>query len=329
MKLITQEQALEFKSFIERHEAFLIAGHKEPDGDCIASCIGTAEILARFGKPYQMISAGPFKRAEIQENAGLFAGSLPFQTEQERKETGLIIVDCSDLSRLGDIEGDLEGFDTFIIDHHKTADVQIAGAQAIIDPTAPAAALVVQQLYEHLCGAPSKQLAETFFLGLSTDSGYFRFLTDGSGDVFRAAARLVDCGVNPKRIYNRISSGKPWSTRKLLGIMLKRAERYLDGRLAVTYETMEDTKAYGADGRDSDALYSALLATEGVRAALLVRQENETSCTLGFRSQDAVDVSAVAAKFGGGGHKNAAGAICEGKIATIIPAIIKEFARIM
>jgi len=111
--------------------------------------------------------------------------------------------------------------------------------------------------------------------------------------------------------------------------MLDRAERYLDGKLVVTYEKMEDTQKLGAEGRDSDSLYQLLLSVKGVEAVVFLRQETDSSCTGGFRSKDAVDVSAVAAKFGGGGHKNAAGMSVEGKIDTLIPAIVKEFARLV
>ncbi len=111
--------------------------------------------------------------------------------------------------------------------------------------------------------------------------------------------------------------------------MLSRAERYLNGRLVITYETMSDTKQYGQEGRDSDSLYQLLLSSEGVEAVVFLRQETENTCTGGFRSQDKIDVSLVAAKFGGGGHKNASGMGCEGKIENLIPQIVKEFARLM
>ncbi|MCR5605565.1 MAG: bifunctional oligoribonuclease/PAP phosphatase NrnA [Treponema sp.] len=327
MIIISEEQIGEFKSFIDSHSSFLIVGHKEPDGDCVSSCIGMAAIVEHFGKEYQMLSAGPFKRPEIRNKAELFSDTMPFMTQFERDETGLIIVDCSELLRLGDIDGDFKGFDTFIVDHHKTADA--SWAKSIIDSSAPAACCLVQQLYEKLIGKPTPEVAKTLFFGLSTDTGYFRFLKEDSAEVFRAAARLVDAGANPRKIYDEMTSGKSFSTRKLLGVMLSRVERYYNNKLCVTYETMEDTKKYGLEGRDSDALYSLLLAVDGVEAVLFVRQETEHSCTAGFRSRDSVDVSAIAAKFGGGGHKNAAGLSMEGKIENVIPMILKEFAKVM
>lgn len=325
MEIITPQKLSSFRNFIDSHKSFIIAGHKEPDGDCISSCLGISFILDKMNKPYVMVNAGPFKRPEIKQYADLFKDSLPFMLQSERDECGLIIADCSEIARLGEIDGDFKGFDTFIVDHHKTASV--TGDNTIIDPSSPAAACLVQQLYEGLIGRMTREEASVIFTGMATDTGYFRFLTENSAEVFKATARLVEYGANPKEIYSFITGGKAWNTRKLLGIMLDRAERYCNGKLVVTWETMEDTRKYGQEGRDSDALYSSMLAVEGVEAVLFIRQETEHSCTAGFRSKEKCDVSAIAAKFGGGGHKNAAGTSVEGKIETLIPAIVKEFSK--
>ncbi len=324
---LTQSQIDSFKAFIQAHESFLIVGHKEPDGDCISSCLGVSYILDYFNKPYEMLNAGPFKRAEIKKYAPLFKNALPFMTQGERDETGLIIVDCSELSRLGDIDGDFKGFDTFIVDHHKTADV--TGENNIIDPSASAAACLVEQLFTAIVGKPDAKQANAIFFGMATDTGFFRFLDATKAEEFRCAARLTEAGADPRRIYQEMTGGKAWNTRKLLSIMLDRAERHCNGKLVVTYETMEDTRRYGQEGRDSDALYTLMLEVAGVEAVLFLRQDTEHTCTAGFRSKEVCDVSAIAAKFGGGGHKNASGASIEGRIETLMPAIIKEFAKVL
>lgn len=328
MKEILEEDFNNLRQFVENHDFFFVAGHKEPDGDCIASCFGIKGILDAFNKPYQLLSAGPFKRNEIKSFENVFSATMDFLDENERKKTGLIIVDCCEIVRLGEIDGDLKNLDVFVIDHHKTAGLP-ANAKGFIDSDAPACAFLVQQFYEKLVGPINKELAEILFFGLSTDSGFFRFLNTGSQTVFEAAGRLVSYGVDPRQIYNQINSGKPYSTRKLLGVLLSKAERYLNGRLVITYESMEDTKNYGQEGRDSDALYQMLLSAKDVQAVVFLRQETAISCTGGFRSLDKIDVSQVAAKFGGGGHKNASGMSCNGRVETLIPQIVKEFARIM
>lgn len=326
MKQITDSQIKDFKEFLEGHEFFYIIGHKEPDGDAIYSCLTMAKILDRLNKEYELLSQGPFKRPEIKNQEKNFSFQPCFLSAPERKKTGLLILDCSELHRLGDIGQELDGLDTFIIDHHKTADC--GNAKSIIDPSSPATCCLIQLLYEKLIGELDEETAKLLFIGFSTDSGYFRFLDNTSSDVFEMAARMVKAGANPRKTYDFITGGKPYSTRKLLGVTLSHAEKFFNGKLIAAYETLEDTQLWGKDGRDSDALYSALLSVEGVEAVLFVRQDTENSCTAGLRSRDDVDVSKIASKFGGGGHKNASGLSCDGKIDKILPEIIKEFGEI-
>ncbi len=325
---ISQENTEALKTFILDHDFFFIAGHKEPDGDCITSCLGIAAILDHYNKPYQLLSAGPFKRNEVITWQEKFSASMEFQDEAERKKTGLFIADCSEIIRLGEIDGDLKGLDTFVIDHHKTSDLE-DNVKGYVNAEAPACAFLIQLFYEALIGPVPCELAKILFFGICTDTGFFRFLTDSSAEVFAAVSRLVAAGADPRTTYREINSGKPYSTRKLLGNLLNKAERYLDGRLVVTYESLEDTKKWGLEGRDSDALYQLMLSAKGVEAVAFLRQDTPTTCTGGFRSQDKIDVSAVAAKFGGGGHKNASGMSCNGRVETLIPQIVKEFARVM
>ena len=211
---------------------------------------------------------------------------------------------------------------TFFIDHHKTSFPE--SQTYIIEPTSPATSYLVQQLYEKLVGPLDKDTAQILFFGLCTDTGYFRFLEENSSDIFMAAARMVEAGVSPRTTYDTMTSGKPFSTRKLLGVLLERSTQYYDGKLIITYETQDDTRRYGGEGRDSDSLYQLLLSCVGVEVVVFIRQETEQSCTMGLRSKDQVDVSTVAASFGGGGHKNASGCSTPGTIDELIPKLLAE-----
>ncbi|MBO4320569.1 MAG: bifunctional oligoribonuclease/PAP phosphatase NrnA [Treponema sp.] len=322
---LSQEQIDSFRSFVDSHDFFIIAGHKEPDGDCVSSCLGISFILNHLNKKYALINSGPFKRTEIKQFASKFSDQKPSLSAIQKN--ALIIVDCSEHERLGDVGEGLENLDTFIVDHHKTAEVK--GKKAIIDPSAPAAALLVQQLFEAIVGKPSPEEAHAIFFGIATDTGFFHYLNQLDSSVFEAAARLTDAGVNPRNVYQEMSDGKPWNTRKLLAILLDRAKRYCNGKLVVTYEEQADTRRYGQEGRDSDALYSLMLSTEGVEAVVFLRQESDTKCTAGFRSLNDCDVSVIASGLGGGGHKNASGASIEGRLEQIIPHIVQEFEKIL
>jgi len=106
MKIVTDEQIQNLRNFLNAHEFFFIAGHKEPDGDCVYSCLTMSSILKKLNLEFQLLNAGPFKRNDISDKADLFTDTPQFLSEPDRKKTGLIILDCSELKRLGDLEED-------------------------------------------------------------------------------------------------------------------------------------------------------------------------------------------------------------------------------
>ncbi len=324
--IISENQFIAFEQFVAQHDSFVVAGHKEPDGDCIASTLVLQSILQKMSKPCTTLSAGPFKRSEVKIYEKDFKKEFkPLSTNA--KQIGLFILDCSEYSRLGeDIEKQVKHYDTFIIDHHKTSTSD--DKHSIIIPSCPATACLIQQIYERQFETIDEKDAKLLFFGLSTDTGFFKFLNESSAYIFTLASNLVKFGANPRQTYSDIESGKPFSTRKLLSIALDRAKQYFDGKLIITYETLDETHKYGKEGRDNDILYQTLLSTDKVEAIVFLRQETETQCTAGFRSKADVDVSAIAAKFGGGGHKNASGLSTKEKIDTFIPKILDEFSKI-
>ena len=126
-----------------------------------------------------------------------------------------------------------------------------------------------------------------------------------------------------------MNGGKSLDSRILMGLILSRVESYFGGKLLMSYENLEDTERFGLQGRDSDALYQLLQSVAGVEAVVLIRQEAIDNCTVGFRSRESVDVSAIAAKFGGGGHKQAAGLSAAGTIADLKKKILAAFTEVL
>ncbi len=124
-----------------------------------------------------------------------------------------------------------------------------------------------------------------------------------------------------------MNGGKSLNSRILLGNILIRTESYYGGKLLVSYETLKEFKKYGFEGRDSDSLNKMLLSIDGVEAVVIIRQETSSNCTVSLRSMDRVDVSQIAASFGGGGHKNASGLTMKGKISNVKKTIINSFKK--
>jgi phosphoesterase RecJ-like protein len=311
--------------FIRRGDKFLLAGHKEPDGDCVGSQLALASVLRRLGKEAVLCSAGPFKRPELSSYADRFTAEI---NETDRSGARAIIVDCSGSDRTGDIEPRLRGLPLAVIDHHVSGGPW-GDAAVFLDVEAPSTTFMVFALIEALGLEPSKEEAEYLFFGLCTDTGFFRHLDHTDSEAFRRAARLVDLGANPRLTFDIINGGKSFESRKLMGLILARAEAHYGGRLIVSSENYEETRKLGAQGRDSDVLYQLFLTVEGVEAVAIIRQEKPDTCNLGFRSRNRIDVAEVARQFGGGGHKNASGAAADGVIAGLKPRIIEAFAAQM
>ncbi|MDR2178332.1 MAG: bifunctional oligoribonuclease/PAP phosphatase NrnA [Treponema sp.] len=315
----------ELVEFIMTGGKFILAGHKEPDGDCIGASLALRSALKRLGKEVILCSAGPFKRTEIKPYEHLFIAS---PGDAERRNAQVIIMDCSSSERTGDLEARIAGLPLAFIDHHSAGVRPGAGAVVYLDPEAPSVTSMILTLIEALGLKPTQEEAEYLLFGFCTDTGFFRHIDAGNMEAFVRAGRMVGAGASPKKVFNAINGGKSFNSRILLGIQLSRVEKYFDGRLIYTCEEYEETRCFGLEGRDSDSLYQLLLSVTDVEVIIVIRQETPERCTVGLRSRDWVDVAAVAADFGGGGHKNAAGFAVSSIIADLKPRILSRFERI-
>ena len=317
-----QKVPQELVQFLKNYDTYIIASHKEPDGDCIGSSLALASWLTRHGKQTVLLSAGPFKRPETKVFESLFVPQLPEPAPEGK--TAVVVLDCSNIERVGDAARGLDSYPLAIVDHHATNTGN--GGLSYLDGSAPSTTVLVQIVMEESGGGISKEEAEYLLFGLCTDTGFFRHLDNRSSETFACTARLVAAGANPKQTFAHMNGGKSWGSRILISRILSRMVRHYDGKLVISYETFEDTNEYGLEGRDSDSLYQLIQSISGVEAMVIVRQETATNCTVGFRSLDRVDVSKVAASFGGGGHRQASGLSIEGTIQDLMPRFVSAFA---
>lgn len=308
----------EIISFIREGGAFIVAGHKEPDGDCVGSQLAMVSALRRLGKKAIACTAGPFKRSEVKVFEPRFES---WPEDAVGKGYRLIILDCSSLERIGDLPA--EGLPLASVDHHGSGNPD--GEAVYLVPRAPSVTVLVLNIIEALGLSPTKEEAELLLFGLCTDTGFFRHIDEDGAETFRMAARLIDAGASPKFAFQMIHGGKTLASRNLTGLVLSRARPLFGGKLLFSFEEYEDAQKFGGESRDSDMLYQLLMSVEGAEAAAIIRQEKPENCTLGLRSKDRIDVSLIAGQFGGGGHKNAAGASVKGTIAGIEPKLFKAF----
>lgn len=304
--------------FIREGTCFAVVGHEEPDGDCAGSQLALASLLKRMGKKAIPCSAGPFERTELRQYEKHF---LPFPGERDGLK--VIVMDVSVRERVGDLP--IDGLPTAVIDHHISSDPW--GEVMYVDPSAPSVTFLIEKIFQSLGYAPTREEAEFLLFGLLTDTGFFRHLDEKGAETFITASRLVSAGASPKKLFGIISGGKPLASRLLLGASLSRIRAYYGGKLLITDETLDELNLYGHDSRDSDLLYQLLQSIEGGEAIVLIREESEEECSLGFRSRDRVNVGAIAECFGGGGHFHASGAKSPGTIPELEEKIVAAFKK--
>jgi len=313
----------ELVEFINSSSRFIIAGHKEPDGDCVGSQLALRSALFRLGKEAVICAEGPYKRTELRNYIDQFV-SIPKNPDPKAR---VIIVDCSSKERTGKLQDDLEKYPCAIIDHH-AAVTNLASSKespVYIDAASPSCTLLVYKLIKALGLDLVEEEATLLLFGLCTDTGFFRHLTEKNSYAFEATADLIRCGANPKQVFNIINGGKSLNSRILIGHILSRTESYFDGRLLICHETLNEFNTYGFESRDSDTLNQLLLSIEEVEAIVIIRQECVDNCTVSLRSTDKINVAQIAAGFGGGGHKNASGLSMKGDISAVKQKMLKAF----
>lgn len=297
-------------------ESAIIIGHVSPDGDCIHSQISMSHLMGALGKPNWMVNTGPFERSEIASYDVVFEKHINPQWLTQHPI--VIIVDCSSPDRIGYLQEEIVGLTTIVIDHHASGTP--FGNYSYIVPQSLSTTLVIYTMYEHF-GIPINPVtAEHLFFGLATDTGFFRFIGPHRGETFHMAANLIEQGVSPNQVFYEMNGGKSWQSIKYLARLIDRTEQHCEGKLCVCHELAEDADEFGLKNRPSDTLYSVLLSVGNVEAVLFFKNGLQSgTIEVGLRASHAstIDVGAIAAEFGGGGHKKAAGAVISGNFEDI------------
>ena len=316
----------EIRQFIESHSRFIILGHREPDGDCVASQLACGALLKALGREASLHSVGPFDRPEIEQFADAFSATIPEET-LHAAGTAVVIVDCSTPDRTGALGACVDGLPCLVIDHHSSG--EHFGSLRCVDPAAASTTMLVFSLFESLGVLPSPEQARLLLFGLCTDTGFFRHLGPGSVEAFRVIARLVELGTTTAEVFQMVYGRRELPSRKLLARMLERTESLCGDALLLTWQTLEDRRMVPRYQRGEDDLYRLLQTVRGNQVVVFIREESEGTFSVGLRSTASIDVGAVAASFGGGGHRQAAGFDTPGPLGAIREAMVNTFTPLL
>ena len=300
-----------FVEMIASASTILLTAHQRPDGDCLGCEMAMWQAFRHLGKDVRIVNPHrtPPPLAFLDPEGVMKA--LAQLTDEERHwidEVDLILVlDTSSWSQLGDMASVFKASRAkkMVLDHHVKGDD--IGAERFVDTEAEATGALVVQAVEALGVPLTKVMADAAFVALSTDTGWFRFTSVGA-ETFRIGARLLEAGVRPADLYRELYEQESLGRIRLIGRTLAKTESHFDGKVMLSWITLDDLREAGALASDTEDIVNMTLQVRGSSVAVLLSELKDGSYKISFRSRCAVDCSLLAAQFSGGGHKAAAGA---------------------
>jgi bifunctional oligoribonuclease and PAP phosphatase NrnA len=311
---------------IRSGERFLVTTHENPDGDALGSMLALKLALDQLGKDATMVLAGDAPLPA--EYSFMTLEGLQRRVPDDASERILIAVDCANESRIGPDPEVLQLSPLVLdIDHHH--DNTRFGDVNVIDAQASSTGELLRDLFRELGVELTPAIAEPLYIALVTDTGRFQY-SNTTPKSLRLAAELVESGADLHRIFQGVYESVQFAKLKLLARALQRAQVYEGGRLVVSYLLRDDFQEVGAAEPYSEGIIDYLRAVEGADMAVLIREPPRSGGPLrrvSLRaSHDELDVSAIARKSDGGGHRQAAGFSSEATIEEITDFVRREFA---
>ncbi|MFP4599063.1 MAG: DHH family phosphoesterase [Persicimonas sp.] len=302
------DQINAFLEMVDDNERFLVVAHASPDGDAIGSTLAIGLLLESLGKEVVFYNRDPVPyNFEFLEGAERVTNEI----DEDAQIDVTVLLDCAEPERIGeDFPEHGWGEIVAVVDHHKTWDPDFADLY-LRDVSAAATGELIYRLVVASRTELTVAIAEALYCCVMTDTGSFRY-SNTSRTTFRIAGELVEAGVEPWRMTSHVYESDPRERVVLLSRVLDTLELSDCGRLAflrIEDRMFEET---GTGPEMTDGFINYARAIRGVEVATQLREHAENVWRVSFRSRGKVDVSELAAKFGGGGHHNAAGCMIEG-----------------
>jgi bifunctional oligoribonuclease and PAP phosphatase NrnA len=301
----------------------LVTSHPSPDGDAIGCTVATVLALRQLGLSVEAFNPDPVpRRYAFLRGAEAIVGQVP-----EGNFDVTLLLDCCDQRLFDACELPRERMGRLVVvDHHLTpCDLEVAAQ--LQDPTAAAVGVLLYELFIALGVALTAEIVEALFCSIISDTGSFRY-QNTNGDAMRVAGALLDGGVDPWRVASRIYEDRPRRELELLALVLRTLEVSACGRAAALTITGAMLESVGCAPDVVDGFINYARSVEGVEVAVLF-WPGPGGVRVSLRSRGDVDVSKLAERFGGGGHRNAAGFRAGGDLETVRRSLFAEVGRLL
>jgi phosphoesterase RecJ-like protein len=297
----------------------LLAAHSDPDGDALGAMLGLYHLLSSPECQIKMFRDGqlPVDYSFLDDSEKV-ADDLP---EPEWPDA-VVLLDCHEPNRAGTRFTDWikPEHKVIVIDHHIG---QVNTSYLVYkEPAASATAELVAILARQMRWPINIKAANSLFAGIAADTGYFS-QGNTTGCVLNIAAWLVDNGAVPAQIAAAAKS-RSLNRLRLQAEILNATQAVLGGRLLLLQATQQQLSCYQCSRADLDGLVEQLILVRGGMIGVLLKEFAEGTVKVSMRSQQHIDISGLAASFGGGGHKNAAGFKLAGSIDYVRAKLVQK-----
>lgn len=309
---------------VRKSDHFLIISHNYPDGDSLGTQVALFELFQVLGKDARMICNGelPYQYMFLPHASKIEKDVKTFKSNQNKYTT--FCVDSATVTRLNLEFDSLDDASEHIIniDHHK--DNSLFGDINIIEPQKSAAAeIVYEMIREGFKDRLNYSIAVGIYTAILTDTGKFQYSSTTSS-VHKIAANLIELGVNPAEVYRNVYENDPINRFKLVGRTLSRVNFDSNTKTIYSFILKKDFEELDLPFSAHNGIIEMLRSAQGAEIVALFKETSKNSFKISLRSSGRIDVSALASKFGGGGHKMAAAYEFEGSLKESLKSFLKR-----
>ena len=320
-----QKKCQEFDEIVKTSKNILIISHVNPDGDTLGTmCALQLAIQKNYKKKAEMLILSKLPKVyEFLPNIGEVKTLDMF--DKSREYDLVVAVDVASIDRLIDAQVLFEKAKFSVnIDHHRTNNNY--GSLAIVEPHASSSGEVLYKIMKNLNWQIDLDTATCVYTAILTDTGGFRF-ENTNAEVFKIAAELTEMGINPKKLYKKCYESKSRAVVLFQSYCVSKAVFSANEKIAYTIVYKKDIEKFGVGDDATDGIAEALRAISSTDVSFVVKEVDTKICKISMRSKE-LDIAEVCSKFGGGGHKFAAGctvkASCDESVKKLLAEINKE-----
>jgi bifunctional oligoribonuclease and PAP phosphatase NrnA len=294
------------KETVDGGSRFLVTTHIDPDGDAIGSVLAVYYALKALRKEISIYLTDeiPYQYQFLPHPDNILR-RIP-----DEGFDAIFVVDCGNFFRVGEGYEKLKGKGTIInVDHHDTNEA--FGNINILDERASSTAAILYLIFNALKVPFNYEIAVSLYTAVLTDTGSFRYENTDSRS-FLVCEEMTRYGVKPAVVAANVYESHPKERLLLLRLVLETMTTYYDDRLALVFVTEEMFRKTHTNREYTEGFVELLKEIKTVEVAALAREISPQRFKISMRARGTVDVAGVAVRFGGGGHKSAAGCFLEG-----------------